>query len=110
MAEAGGDYYGNSAVFNWEEFYAPALQAINDDNWESDAYWKGLDAGVVGLGDWGPQVPDNVVSEVETKQDELINGERTVWQDTQFAGESDSFLFGEMGSYVEGINGSVPSS
>jgi len=55
-------------------------------------------------------VPDSVVSEVETKQDELINGDRTVWQDTQFAGESDSFLFGEMGSYVEGINGSVPSS
>jgi len=110
MAEAGGDYYGNSAVFNWEEFYAPTLQAINDGNWGSDAYWEGLDAGVVGLGDWGPQVPDSVVSEVETKQDELINGDRTVWQDTQFAGESDSFLFGEMGSYVEGINGSVPSS
>lgn len=109
MAEAGGEWYGNSAVFNWEEFYAPTLQAINDDSWSSDSYWEGLDAGVVGLGDWGPEVPDNVVSEVEAKQDELVTGDRTVWQDTPFEGESDSFLFGEMESYVEGINGDVPS-
>jgi len=110
MAESAGDWYGNSALFNWEEFYAPTLQAIHDENWESDKYWKGLDEGVVSLGDWGPQVPDEVISEVETKQDELVNGDRTVWQGTPFEGESDSFLFAEMSSYVEGINGEVPSS
>ncbi|MFA1612543.1 BMP family ABC transporter substrate-binding protein [Halobellus rubicundus] len=110
MAEAGGDYYGNSAVFNWEEFYAPTLEAIHEGSWESDAYWDGLDAGVVGLGDWGPQVPDDVISEVETVQEELESGDRTVWQDTEFEGESDSFLFSEMQSYVEGVNGEVPSS
>jgi basic membrane protein A len=110
MADAGGDWYGNSAVFNWEEFYRPTLEAVHNGNWESDAYWEGLDGGVVGLGDWGPRVPDDVKSEVQTKQDELVNGDRTVWQGTQFEGESDSFLFGEMGSYVEGVNGEVPSS
>ncbi|SDY15942.1 nucleoside-binding protein [Halobellus clavatus] len=110
MAEAGGDYYGNSAVFNWEEFYGPTLEAIHEGAWGSDAYWDGLDAGVVGLGDWGPQIPDDVISEVETVQEELVSGDRTVWQDTQFEGESDSFLFSEMQSYVEGINGEVPSS
>jgi basic membrane protein A len=110
MAEVGGQWYGNSALFNWEEFYAPTLQAVHDGNWSSDAYWEGLDAGIVGLGDWGPQVPDDVISEVETKQEELTGGDRTVWQGTEFKDKSDSFLFGEMQSYVEGINGEVPSS
>jgi len=110
MAEAGGDWYANSSIFNWEEFYRPTLEAIQEGTWESDAYWKGLDAGVVGLGDWGPQVPDDVISEVESIQEELRNGDRTVWQDTQFEGESDSFLFGQMNSYVEGVNGEVPDS
>jgi basic membrane protein A len=110
MADAGGDWYANSAVFNWEEFYRPTLEAIHEGNWSSDAYWEGLDSGVVSLGDWGPQVPDDVISEVETKKEELTSGDRTVWQGTQFEGESDSFLFGEMSSYVEGINGEVPDS
>jgi basic membrane protein A len=110
MAEAGGDWYGSSALFNWEEFYAPTLQAINDGSWSSDAYWQGLDAGVVGVDDFGPQVPDSVVTEVESYQEELVAGDRTVWQGTEFEGESDPFLFGEMQSYVEGINGEVPSS
>lgn len=110
MSEAGGDYYGSSAVFNWEEFYRPTLQAVNNGNWESDAYWEGLEAGVVGVDDFGPQVPDDVVSEVETQQQEIIDGDRTVWQGSEFEGESDEFLFGEMGSYVEGIDGEVPES
>jgi basic membrane protein A len=110
MAEAGGDWYGSSALFNWEEFYGPTLQAINDGEWGSDAYWEGLDAGVVSVDEFGPQVPDSVVSEVESYQAELVSGERTVWQGTQFEGESDEFLFGEMQSYVEGVNGEVPSS
>jgi basic membrane protein A len=110
MAEAGGDWYGNSAVFNWEEFYAPTLQSVRNEEWESDAYWEGLDSGVVGLGDWGPRVPDDVISEVESVQSEIESGNRNVWEGTKFEGESDSFLFGEMQSYVEGINGEVPQS
>lgn len=110
MAEAAGDYYGSSAVFNWEEFYRPTLEAVNDGNWESDAYWEGLEAGVVGVDDFGPQVPDDVVSEVESQQEAISSGETTVWEGTEFEGESDEFLFGEMASYVDGIEGEVPES
>jgi basic membrane protein A len=110
MAEAAGEWYGSSALFNWEEFYRPTLQAVKDGSWESDAYWEGLDAGVVGVDDFGPRVPDSVVSEVETAQEEIISGDRNVWAGSPFEGESDEFLFGEMSSYVEGIEGSVPES
>jgi Uncharacterized ABC-type transport system, periplasmic component/surface lipoprotein len=110
MAEAAGDWYASSALFNWEEFYRPTVESVRNNEWTSDAYWQGLGDGVVGIDDFGPQVPDEVVSEVQSYQEELVNGDRTVWQDTQFAGEADPFLFGEMQSYVEGINGEVPQS
>ncbi len=110
MAEAAGEFYGSSALFNWEEFYRPTLEAVKNDEWESDAYWKGLETGAVGVDDFGPNVGDDVVSEVESKQQAIIDGETTVWEGSKFEGESDSFLFGEMGSYVEGIQGEVPSS
>lgn len=110
MADAGGEYYGSSATFSWEEHYKPTVEAVRDGTWESDAYWKGLDAGVVGIDDFGPQVPDDVVSEVESYKQELIGGDRSVWQGTEFEGESDEFLFGEMSTYVEGIEGEVPGS
>nr|ABQ75761.1 basic membrane protein [uncultured haloarchaeon] len=110
MADAGGEFYGSSAIFNWEEFYKPTLQSVYDDEWESDAYWKGLESGVIDIDDFGPQVSDDIVSEVETQKQEIINGERSVWEGSQFEGESDEFLFSQMGSYVEGIEGEVPSS
>ena len=109
MADAAGEFYGSSALFNWEEFYRPTLQSVRDGSWESDAYWKGLETGAVGVDEFGPKVGDGVVSEVENKKQAIIDGETTVWAGSRFEGESDSFLFGEMGSYVEGIQGEVPS-
>jgi len=110
MADQGGEYYAGSAVFNWEEHYAPTCEAVAAGEWESDAVWGGLESGIVGLDEFGPQVPDDVVSDVETKREEIIDGDRSVWEGTEFEGESDSFLFGEVQSYVEGINGEVPSN
>ena len=55
-------------------------------------------------------MPDDVVSEVESQQESIANGDTTVWAGSAFEGESDEFLFGEMSSYVEGIEGSVPES
>jgi len=110
MSETAGDWYGSSAVFNWEEFYRPTLKAVNEGSWESDAYWEGLESSVVGVDDFGPEVPDSVVSEVESKKEEISSGERNVWEGTDFEDDSDEALFGDMSSYVDGIEGSVPES
>jgi basic membrane protein A len=110
MIDAGGERYGSSAVFNWGPYYEETIRNIRNDEWDPNAYWKGLDAGIVDIGEFGSNVPDDVVSEVENVREEIINGERTVWENTQFEGESDEFLFGEMNSFVEGISGEVPSS
>ena len=109
MSESGGEHYGGSALFNWAEYYRPTLQAINNDEWTSDAYWEGLGSGIV-ASELGDSVPSDVVSEVESAESDIIDGNLDIWADTQFEAESDSFLFQEMASYVDGIEGSVPGN
>lgn len=109
MAEAGGQYYGGSALFNWGEYYKPALQSIKEGSWEADAYWRGLEDGVVSA-ELGEQVPDDIVNEVEDAESRIAEGSLNIWADTQFDGESDEFLFQQMGSYVDGIEGQSPNN
>jgi len=114
MKEFGGDGYITSPIWHWEVFYVPTLQAVKDGDWSSDSYWKGLNASMEGVGsivdldEWGPDVPDDVQSTVADKQQQIRNGNLDPWGGTKFEGWSDTELFQEMGSYVEGVEGSVP--
>lgn len=109
MDEFGGEQYVTSPIWHWEVFYEPTLISVQKGNWESDAYWEGLDAGIVDLSDWGPQVPSEAKSMVSDTEEQIITGQLDPWAGTKFEGESDSFLFGQMSSYVEGVEGSVPN-
>ncbi|MDZ7700639.1 MAG: BMP family ABC transporter substrate-binding protein [Halobacteriales archaeon] len=109
MQEFGGESYITSPIWNWEVFYEPTLLAVKDGSWESDAYWEGLDAGVVGLSDWGPQVGSDVQDAVDDAEEQILTGQLDPWAGTKFEGKDDGFLFGQMSSYVEGVEGSVPS-
>ena len=108
MNEQGGDRYVTSPIWHWEEFYGPTLEAVHEGTWEPDSYWKGLDAGIVGLSDWGPEVPDEVKSIVDDTRSAIESGDTEVWADSTFADADDATLFQDMGSYVEGVEGSVP--
>jgi len=109
MADAGGEYYGGSALFDWSEYYRPTLESVHQGTWEADAYWRGLDAGVVSA-ELGDSVPDDVVSEVEDAESRIVSGDLDIWAGTQFEGEQDTFFFQEMSSYVDGIEGQVPGN
>jgi basic membrane protein A len=108
MQEQAGDNYLTSPIWNWEEFYGPTLEAVNNDEWEADAYWEGMDSGICDIDDWGPEVPQDVKDEVDANREEIVNGNLDVWAGSKFEGESDEFLFQEMGSYVESVEGEVP--
>lgn len=110
MSEQGGDWYGSSAMWRWEEFYGPTVEAVRDGTWESDSYWEGLESGVVAVDEFGPNVPDDVVSEVEEKEQQIIDGELDPWAGSQFEGWSDEDLFQNVGSYAEPVAGEVPDS
>ncbi|MFT4948125.1 MAG: basic membrane protein A [Natronomonas sp.] len=109
MAEFAGDDYLTSPVWDWEVFYAPTLEAVRNGEWTADFYYDGLDSGIVALDEFGAEVPDEVASEVESQRSALRSGDLDVWAGSKFAGESQQFRFQEMGSYVEPVEGSVPS-
>jgi len=109
MGEFGGDNYLTSPIWHWEEFYRPTVESVREGTWEADAYWKGLNAGIVDLSEWGPNVSGDVKSEVADVRSRIESGDLDVWAGSQFEGESDEFLFQEMSSYVEEVDGEVPN-
>jgi basic membrane protein A len=110
MADQAGEYYATAQINNWAPFYKQSAKDVRNGEWSSDSLWGGLETDIVDIDDFGPKVPDDVVSDVETKRSEIENGERSVWTGTKFEGWSDAELFSDVGSYVEGVEGSVPSS
>jgi len=110
MQEFAEDNYLTSPIWHWEVFYQPTLEAVRNGNWESDFSYEGLETGLVDLDDWGPEVPDDVQSEVESLRGDIENGDLDIWADSQFADASVSERFQNMGSFVEQVEGSVPDS
>lgn len=108
MAEQAGDWYLTSPIWHWEEFYGPTVESVHEGNWEADAYWEGLESGICSIDDWGPEVPQEVQDEVASTREGIVSGDLDVWAGSKFEGEGDEFLFQEMGSYVEGVEGTVP--
>ncbi|WP_137285688.1 BMP family ABC transporter substrate-binding protein [Halorussus salinisoli] len=109
MGEFGGDNYLTSPIWHWEVFYQPTLEAVRNRSWESDFYWEGLQSGIVDLSEWGPSVPEDVKNTVSEKRSAIEEGNLDVWADSKFADRDGTFLFQEMGSYVEGVEGEVPN-
>ena len=109
MGEFGGENYLTSPIWHWEEFYRPTVESVREGTWEADAYWEGLNAGIVDLSEWGSNVPEEVKTDVAEVRSQIEGGDLDVWAGSQFEGESDEFLFQEMGSYVEEVDGEVPS-
>jgi basic membrane protein A len=110
MGEFAGENYLTSPIWHWEVFYEPTIRAVREGTWESDFYYEGLDSGLVDIDDWGPEVPDDVKSEVESVRGDIESGSLDIWADSAFADTSTSELFQNTGTYVEGVEGSVPSS
>lgn len=108
MGQFGGDDYIVAPIWNWEVFYKPTIQSVKDGSWMSDFYWEGIDSNIVGLSDWGPEVPEDVRSEVSTAHTSIVEGNLDIWAGSKFEGKSDEFLFEEMSSFVEGFDSEVP--
>ena len=109
MAEQAGEHYGSAQLNNWTPYYEQSVRDVRNGEWESDWFWGGLETGVVEIDEFGPLVPDDVIDDVETKRSEMESGDREVWTGTQFEGWSDAELFGDVNSYVGGVDGDVPS-
>nr|WP_235272144.1 BMP family ABC transporter substrate-binding protein [Halanaeroarchaeum sulfurireducens] len=108
MGDYVGENYVTSPIWHWDVFYRQAVQDVRNGTWKADSYWKGLNAGIVDLSDWGPKVPDEVIATVEQKRTQIETGELDVWADTRFGSFDDEELFMGVESYVDSVAGSVP--
>lgn len=108
MKQFGKENYVVSPIWGWQEYYKQVLQDIRNDEWESGFTWGGLDSGMVDLDEWGDEVPEEVIDEAESVRSDIESGDLDIWAGSQFEGESQEFLFREMSTFVEGVEGTVP--
>ena len=108
MGEYVGSNYVTSPIWNWEVFYRQAVSDLHEGTWEADFYWEGLEAGIVDLSEWGPEVPDRVRETVADRRDDIEAGRLDVWAYSPFEDYEDEELFREVDTYVESVAGTVP--
>jgi basic membrane protein A len=68
-----------SPIWNWGPFYVDTVKSVLDGTWTPDAYWGGMDEGIVDLAPISDQVPAEIVQEVEAKKQAIINKEWDVF-------------------------------
>lgn len=86
MRQFGGDQYLTTPTFNWEAAHIPLIEAAAEGEWEAGRTFPGIEEGAVGLSDWGPDVPDDVINEVESIKQDMESGgaDEIVWGDTVY--------------------------
>ena len=108
MGEFGGEKYIISPIWDWSKIYDPTVTSVKEGTWEPDFFWGGMETGVPTLDEWGPNVPQDVKDTVADTREQILDGELDIWEGSKFEGESEQFLFQEMSSFVEGVEGEVP--
>ena len=117
MAKFVGDSVLVSAMWEFSGYYTEQIEAAMNGTWKSQAYWGGLNDGVVKLSDFSPLVPQDVKDAVMAEKGKIESGEWDVFNGPVYnqAGElvveegsapSDGDLLG-MSWFVKGVEGSV---
>ncbi len=107
-----------SIIDDWDPYYIERTQAVLDGTWESVDTWRGIDSGMVGFPEYGPNVPDDVKAAAELVREGIVDGtlhpfdgpiNNQMGEQIVAAGErlDDGVLLG-MDYYVEGVQGSLP--
>lgn len=107
-----------SIIDDWNPYYISRVQAVMDGSWKSEDVWHGIDTGMVGFADYGPNVPDDVKAAADVIKEGIVDGSLHPFQgpimnqageEITAAGEviDDGVLLG-MDFYVEGVQGTLP--
>ena len=101
-ADFAGDNYLMTPVFNWEVVYMDIIERASEGTWEGGITWLGIEDDAVDISEPGPEVPDDVVEEVMSLRDDMIEGDadEIVWGDTEYAEWSDEQLMFQSDSFI----------
>ncbi len=62
-------------IWNWAPFYTEMVEAVRAGTWESDAYWYGIEHGIVDISPMGDMVPESIRKQVMDRRDEIVSGD-----------------------------------
>jgi len=108
MKQFGGDSYLTTGVWTWGTFYEDVVSAVRDGSWQADFSFPGYQDGIVDVDEFGPQVPEDVKSEVQSQEKKLENGNLDIWKNTKFSEMSPRDQYYEMSSLMNNFEGEVP--
>ncbi|WP_083441259.1 BMP family ABC transporter substrate-binding protein [Nitriliruptor alkaliphilus] len=111
------DAWLTATVWDWGPFYVQRVQEVMDGTWESQSYYGTMADGMVNLAPFGESVPEDIQGEIETRQQEIIDGDFEPFtgpindQDGQErVADGESMSFEDLMSFdwfVEGVIGDV---
>lgn len=73
MNSFGPDRYATGPMFNWDVYYSHVMESVENDTWEADTPFWGMERGCVDLSPWGPNVPESVKFHVEAEKEKFVN-------------------------------------
>jgi basic membrane protein A and related proteins len=110
------DAWLTATVWDWAPFYIETVREVMDDTWTSESYYGSMADGMVNLAPFGESVPEDIRGEIETRQQEIVDGEfepftgPIVDQDgNEVLAEGETMTLDELLSidfFVEGVVGS----
>ncbi len=118
MKQFGPNARLSSIIDNWAPYYVERVGAEIDGTWESIDVWHGIKEGMVEIGEFSDQIPEDVQAEAQAISDAIVSGEYHTFTgplnrqdgspwlaEGETAGDGD--LLG-MNFYVEGLEGAIP--
>ncbi|RMF83195.1 MAG: BMP family ABC transporter substrate-binding protein [Nitrospinota bacterium] len=102
MSRFAPDAHLTAPVWNWAPFYLETVKRVKAGTWKSEAYWKGLESGIVALAPYGKMVPPEVRALVEQRKEAIMAGRFKIWPD-----KTDEELL-RMNYFIEGVQGKIP--
>lgn len=107
----------SSIIDNWAPYYIARVQALLDGTWKEENEWLGIKEGMVGIGEFSSEVPDDVKAAASKVREDIVAGQSiftgplnkadgSVWlKDGEVA--DDGTLAG-LSFFVEGITAEIP--
>jgi basic membrane protein A and related proteins len=75
MEEFAPNAWLTASVWDWGPYYISTAESVVDGTWESREYYGDMTDGIFDLAPFGPSVSDDTQSEIETRRQEILDGD-----------------------------------
>lgn len=69
-----------SVVWNWGPYYVEAVKSVMDGTYQSENYWEGINADIVGISPLAKNAPEEAAAVVEEAKQQMLDGTLKAFQ------------------------------